>query len=294
MEHRRSPDLDKLACVTAPNLTRDQARDRAAILDVSNYQIELDLTDGSGAPGTTTFRSTTTVRFTATEGSETFVDLVAPTLISATLNGVDLDVSGFDESVGIPLPGLAADNTLTVVADCAYSNTGEGLHRFVDQSDNSVYLYSQFETADAKRMFACFDQPDLKATYTVTVTAPADWKVISNAAHAEAPGEPDGSTSAVVHRFRETVPMSTYLVALIAGPYAEWTDVYSDEHGDIPLGIYCRASLAEHMDAERLFTRPNRASASTTRTSGSLTPSANTTSCSSPSSTPARWRTPAP
>ena len=254
MEHRRSPDLDKLACVTAPNLTRDQARDRAAILDVSNYQIDLDLTDGSGAPGTETFRSTTTVRFTATEGSETFVDLVAPTLISATLNGVDLDVSGFDESVGIPLPGLAAENTLTVVADCAYSNTGEGLHRFVDQSDDSVYLYSQFETADAKRMFACFDQPDLKATYTVTVTAPADWKVISNAAHAEAPGEPDGSTSAVVHRFRETVPMSTYLVALIAGPYAEWTDVYSDEHGDIPLGIYCRASLAEHMDAERLFT----------------------------------------
>ncbi len=235
--------------MTAPNLTRDQARERAAIVDVSNYQIELDLTDGNGAPGTETFRSTTTVTFTATEGAETFIDLVAPTLHSATLNGVELDVSGFDESVGITLPGLAAENTLTVVADCAYSNTGEGLHRFVDQSDESVYLYSQFETADAKRMFACFDQPDLKATYTLTVTAPEDWKVISNAAHVEtAVAEPG------VHRFRETAPMSTYLVALIAGPYAEWTDVYSDDHGDIPLGIYCRASLAEHMDAERLFT----------------------------------------
>ncbi|MDH3025476.1 aminopeptidase N [Gordonia alkanivorans] len=242
--------------MTAPNLTRDQARERAAIVDVSNYQIELDLTDGNGAPGTAgkgasgteTFRSTTTVTFTATEGSETFIDLVAPTLHSATLNGVELDVSGFDESVGITLPGLAAENTLTVVADCAYSNTGEGLHRFVDQSDESVYLYSQFETADAKRMFACFDQPDLKATYTLTVTAPEDWKVISNAAHVETAAEPG------VHRFRETAPMSTYLVALIAGPYAEWTDVYSDDHGDIPLGIYCRASLAEHMDADRLFT----------------------------------------
>ncbi|ETA08025.1 MULTISPECIES: aminopeptidase N [Gordonia] len=243
--------------MTAPNLTRDQARERAAIVDVSNYQIELDLTDGNGAPGTAgkgasgteTFRSTTTVTFTATEGAETFIDLVAPTLHSATLNGVDLDVSGFDESVGITLPGLAAENTLTVVADCAYSNTGEGLHRFVDQSDESVYLYSQFETADAKRMFACFDQPDLKATYTLTVTAPEDWKVISNAAHVETAAAEPG-----VHRFRETAPMSTYLVALIAGPYAEWTDVYSDDHGDIPLGIYCRASLAEHMDADRLFT----------------------------------------
>ncbi|WP_238419048.1 aminopeptidase N [Gordonia sp. 'Campus'] len=233
--------------MTAPNLTRDQARERAAILDVSNYRIELDLTDGAGAPGAETFRSTTTVTFSATEGADTFIDLVAPTLISATLNGTDLDVSAFDESVGIPLSGLAADNTLTVVADCAYSNTGEGLHRFVDQSDDSVYLYSQFETADAKRMFACFDQPDLKATYTLTVTAPEDWKVISNAAHEDSP------VSGGVHRFRETALLSTYLVALIAGPYAEWNDVYSDEHGDIPLGIFCRASLAEHMDADRLF-----------------------------------------
>ncbi|MGV9712296.1 aminopeptidase N [Gordonia sp. NPDC003424] len=235
--------------MTAPNLTRDQARARAATLDVSNYTIDLDLTDGSGKPGAKTFRSVTTVTFTATEGTDSFIDLVAPTLISATLNGTDLDVSDFDESVGIPLPGLAADNTLTVVADCAYSNTGEGLHRFADQSDDSVYLYSQFETADAKRMFACFDQPDLKATYTITVTAPEDWKVISNAAVVN-----DLKAEPGVHRFRETPVLSTYLVALIAGPYTEWTDTYTDDHGTIPLGIYCRASLAEHMDAERLFT----------------------------------------
>ena len=232
--------------MTAPNLTRDQARERATTIDVSHYDVELDLTDGSGKPGEKTFRSTSTVTFTATPGSQTFIDLVAPTLISATLNGKELDVSGFDESVGLTLPDLAADNELVVVADCAYSHTGEGLHRFVDPTDDSVYLYSQFETADAKRMFACFDQPDLKATYTITVTAPEDWKVISNALTESIDGG--------VHRFAETPVMSTYLVALIAGPYAEWTDTYTDDHGSIPLGIYCRASLAEFMDSERLFT----------------------------------------
>ncbi|NDZ93215.1 aminopeptidase N [Streptomyces sp. SID6673] len=235
--------------MTAPNLTRDQARERAATIDVGNYAIDLDLTDGNGGPGVDTFRSVTTVTFTASPGAETFIDLVAPSLISATLNGTDLDVSGFDESVGIALPSLAAENTLTVVADCAYSNTGEGLHRFVDPTDDAVYLYSQFETADAKRMFACFDQPDLKATYTLTVTAPEDWKVISNAAVVNTLASEPG-----LHRFRATPVLSTYLVALIAGPYAEWTDSYTDDHGTIPLGIYCRASLAEHMDAERLFT----------------------------------------
>ncbi|MFT4128359.1 MAG: M1 family aminopeptidase, partial [Gordonia sp. (in: high G+C Gram-positive bacteria)] len=239
--------------MTAPNLTRDQARERAAALTVSNYTIDLDLTDGAGTPGTDTFRSSSTVTFTATEGAASFIDLVAPRLISATLNGTELDVSEFDESVGIALPDLAAENTLTIVADCAYSNTGEGLHRFVDPTDGSVYLYSQFETADAKRMFACFDQPDLKATYTLTVTAPRDWKVISNAPHAEEVTGPSAATG-TVHRFAETPVMSTYLVALIAGPYAEWTDTYADEHGTIPLGIYCRTSLAEFMDAERLFT----------------------------------------
>ena len=243
------PDDVKLAVVTAPNLTRDQARARAETINVGHYAIDLDLTDGNGAPGEKTFASSTTVTFTATPGSSTFIDLVAPELISATLNGRELDVADYDESVGLTLDDLAAENELTVVANCAYSNTGEGLHRFVDQSDSSVYLYSQFETADAKRMFACFDQPDLKATYTLTVTAPESWKVISNAAVVNTVAAEPG-----VFRFRETAPMSTYLVALIAGPYAEWTDTYDDEHGSIPLGIYCRASLAEHMDAERLFT----------------------------------------
>ncbi len=120
--------------------------------------------------------------FDALAGADTFIDIAADTVRSATLNGHELDVSGYDESTGIPLRGLAKHNVLVVDADCRYSNTGEGLHRFVDPVDDEVYLYSQFETADAKRMFACFDQPDLKATFDVTVTAPAHWQVISNGA----------------------------------------------------------------------------------------------------------------
>ncbi|MEE2031857.1 aminopeptidase N [Rhodococcus chondri] len=232
-----------------PNLTREQAAQRAAVLTVDNYRIELDLTDGTGAPGTTTFRSITTVRFDATEGASTFIDLIAKTVHSATLNGAPVDVSDYTEDTGIALTGLAESNELVVDADCLYTNTGEGLHRFVDPTDNAVYLYSQFETADAKRMFACFDQPDLKAGFDVSVTAPADWKVISNAETVQTTVAEPGR-----HVFRTTPRMSTYLVALIAGPYAQWTDEYTDEHGTIPLGIFCRASLAEFMDSERLFT----------------------------------------
>ncbi|NEW28896.1 aminopeptidase N [Nocardia cyriacigeorgica] len=235
--------------MSAPNLTREQAIERAATVSVENYRIELDLTDGSGNPGEQTFFSRSTVAFTATPGASTFIDIVARGVRSAVLNGNPIDVSGYDESTGITLTDLAATNELVVEADCEYSHTGEGLHRFVDPADDAVYLYSQFETADAKRMFACFDQPDLKATFTLSVTAPPGWKVISN-------GEPVDTIAAdpAHHLFRTTPKMSTYLVALIAGPYAQWTDVYTDEHGSIPLGIYCRASLAEHMDADRLFT----------------------------------------
>ena len=228
-----------------PNLTRNEAIERAALVTVDRYRIELDLTRGGK-----TFHSTTTVEFEALPGADTFIDLAAATVHRAVLNGHDIDVSGYDESAGIPLIGLTHDNVLVVEADCYYSNTGEGLHRFVDPVDGHVYLYSQFETADAKRMFACFDQPDLKAVFDVTVTAPAHWEVISN-----------GATLAVqqhgehkIHTFATTPRMSTYLVALVAGPYARWDDVYSDEFGEIPLGLFCRASLAPFMDAERLFT----------------------------------------
>ncbi|ORW06174.1 aminopeptidase N [Mycobacterium kyorinense] len=229
-----------------PNLTRDQAVERAALITVDGYRISLDLTDGNGAPGERTFRSITTVEFDALAGADTFIDIAAEKIRSATLNGRDLDVSAYDESTGIALSGLAERNVVVVDADCRYTNTGEGLHRFVDPVDDEVYLYSQFETADAKRMFACFDQPDLKATFDITVTAPAHWQVVSNGT----PVSSDGG----VHTFATTPRMSTYLVALVAGPYTRWDDTYADEHGEIPLGLFCRASLAQYMDPERLFT----------------------------------------
>jgi aminopeptidase N len=236
--------------MTPPNLTRVDAERRAALLEIAEYTVELDLTDGTGAPGETTFASRVTVRFTCREpGTDSWIDFIGAGVGSAALNGTPLDVSGYREDDGIPLSGLAAENELTIEATGCYMNTGEGLHRFVDPVDGAVYLYSQFETADCKRMFACFDQPDLKARYTLTVTAPAEWKVVSNAtAQVEQVGP------AAVHRFATTEILSTYLVALVAGPYAEWRDEHTDAVGTIPLGLYCRASLAEHMDAEQLFT----------------------------------------
>ena len=239
-----------LGVVALPNLTRDQAVERAALVTVDDYRIVLDLTDASGGPGEQTFRSVTTVEFDALAGADTVIDIAAGTIRSATLNGREIDVSGYDESTGIPLTGLAERNVVVVDADCRYSNTGEGLHRFVDPVDGEVYLYSQFETADAKRMFACFDQPDLKATFDIAVTAPSHWEVVSNGATLGV--EEDGTAKR--HTFAITPRMSTYLVALIAGPYARWDDIYTDQHGDIPLGLFCRKSLAEFMDAERLFT----------------------------------------
>ncbi|MEA5366884.1 aminopeptidase N [Amycolatopsis sp., V23-08] len=236
----------------APNLTRDLAKLRADLLEVTGYDIELDLTDGHGGPGEKTFASKTTVRFaSAKAGERTWIDLVADRVHAATLNGTDVDVSAYVEDKGIALPDLAETNELTVTADCRYMNTGEGLHRFVDPVDDGVYLYTQFETADAKRMFACFDQPDLKSVYRLTVIAPKDWKVVSNTLAESAEETPEGAVRTV---FKESERLSTYLVALIAGPYAEWHDEYTDAHKTIPLGIYCRASLSEHMDADRLFT----------------------------------------
>src|SRR5690554_1440970 len=160
--------------VPGDNLTRVEAQERKAIVDVSNYDVTLDLTSGEE-----TFRSTTVVTFTAKAGSSTFIDAIIRTAHSVNLNGVELDPSVAD-GVRIQLDNLAADNVLTVVADAEYTNTGEGLHRFVDPVDGEVYLYSQFEVPDSRRVFAVFEQPDLKATFTFTVTAPAAWQVISN------------------------------------------------------------------------------------------------------------------
>ena len=235
------------------NLTRADAAMRADLLDVESYEVEIDLTDGAGGPGSGTFRSRTVVRFASRPGEETFIDLRSARIRSAVLNGWDLFPAGeggdYDDENGLSLPDLQASNELVVDADLTYTTTGEGLHRMVDPADGEVYLYSQFETADAKRVFACFDQPDLKARYTLTVTAPENWVVVSNTVAEQSPAVGGG----VVHRFAPTEIMSTYLVGLIAGPYHVVEDSYRDDFATIPLRLLCRASLADHLDSDRLF-----------------------------------------
>jgi aminopeptidase N len=235
--------------VAVNDLSRDEARERARLLAVSSYDVALDLTDGAGRPGEETFRSETTVRFTCSEpGAATHLDITAPRVLEVVLNGEAVPVE--HDGHRLALSGLAAENELRVVADCAYMRTGEGLHRFVDPVDGSVYLYTQFETFDAHRMYACFDQPDLKSAFRFTVTAPADWKVVSNAP-AEATDAAAGG--AVATRFAETAVMSTYITALVAGPYHEVRDTHTSGGLDLDLGLFCRASLAEHLDPEALF-----------------------------------------
>jgi aminopeptidase N len=226
----------------AGNLTRDEARDRARLLTVESYNVDLDLTTGPE-----TFVSDTTIRFGCAEpGASSFVDLHGAAVREITLNGQPLDPGSYDPEKGrIPLPRLASVNELRVVADAAYSRTGEGLHRFVDPVDQQVYLYTQFETCDAHRMYTCFDQPDLKARFELSVTAPDDWQVITNNA-------PDVAESGHWH-FPATPGISTYITALVAGPYHVVRDEYRQGDQVIPLGAYCRASLAEHFDADAIF-----------------------------------------
>ncbi|MFF7376005.1 aminopeptidase N [Streptomyces massasporeus] len=227
------------------NLTREEAQRRAQLLTVESYEIELDL---SGAQEGGTYRSVTTVRFDVTDenGAESFIDLVAPAVHEVTLNGDSLDPAEVFADSRIALPGLLRGrNILRVVADCAYTNTGEGLHRFVDPVDDQAYLYTQFEVPDARRVFASFEQPDLKATFQFTVTAPEGWTVISNS--------PTPEPQDNVWVFEPTPRISTYITALIVGPYHSVHSVYEKDGQSVPLGIYCRPSLAEYLDSDAIF-----------------------------------------
>ena len=232
-----------------PNLTREQASTRSRLLSVDSYRVILNLTDGRGGPGEKTYATRSEISFRATRGSSTFLDFVGEGIASTTLNGREVDVSDWSNGLGLALSDLDVDNELVVQAIGVYTNTGEGLHRFTDPVDGAVYLYSQFETADAKRLFPCFDQPDLKATFTFTVTAPADWQVVSNGATVTVDQSADAGGPRV-HHFATTSPISTYITALIAGPY----HVVSDSHDGIDLRLFCRGTLAEHLDSDRLFT----------------------------------------
>ncbi len=221
-----------------PSLTLLVAAARARLLAVADYEVDLDLTRGAEV-----FGSTTVVRFSSAQvGASTFVELRARALHRARLNGVDLDPAALADG-RLALTGLQDDNELVVVADVAYSRTGQGVHRFVDPADGRVYVGAYLGTDLAQQVFACFDQPDLKARFTVTATAPAGWVVVGNGvATQDAPGR---------WAFTPTPPISTYLFVLLAGP---WHTLRA-EHRGLPFALHCRASLAADLDrdADELF-----------------------------------------
>jgi aminopeptidase N len=233
--------------VPGMNLTRDEARERARLLRVTSYDITLDL--GVDQP---TFRSTTVARFSATEpGADSFIDLVAPAVHEIVLNGRPLEVAEVFDGTRVRLPALAAENELRIVADASYMNTGEGLHRFVDPVDKETYLYSQFEVADARRVFAVFDQPDLKATFSFTVTAPDHWEIVSNS---PTPSPEAARAGRATWRFAPTPRLASYVTALVAGPYhAVRGELTSRDGRTVPLGVFVRRSLAEHLDADEIL-----------------------------------------
>ncbi|MFG2296844.1 aminopeptidase N [Streptomyces sp. NPDC048603] len=222
-----------------PVLTRDEAQTRARLLDVHRYTVTLDLTGGDD-----TFDSTTLIRFTTRTAGDTFVELKPEDLRSATLDGHPVDPAALTDN-RLPLTGLTeGSHELRVDTRMRYSRTGEGMHRFTDPADGRTYVYTQMFMDDVQRVFAAFDQPDLKAVFEFTVTAPADWTVLANGI-AERTGTRD-TDGAGIWQTAATPVISTYLAAVAAGP---WHSV-TTEHAGLPFGIHCRQSLAPHMDAD--------------------------------------------
>ena len=227
------------------NLTRVEAEERKALVEVESYDVHLDLTTGPE-----TFRSRTTVTFAASEGASTFIDAITARVHAITLNGSPVDVAAADGS-RIALDGLQEQNLLEIDADFAYTNTGEGLHRFVDPVDGEVYLYSQFEVPDSRRVYPVFEQPDLKATFAFSVTAPVGWVVVSNS---PTPAPQPISDEAAVWTFAPTPRISSYITAIVAGPYESvHSELESASGRTIPLGVYARKSLMQYMDADYVF-----------------------------------------
>jgi aminopeptidase N len=234
-------------------ITRAETAERAGLLSVDSYEVSLDLTRGGEV-----FGSASVVTFgCAVPGASSYADLIAENVREITLNGAALDPAAVCSGGRIALSGLAARNELRVVADCRYSSTGAGLCRVVDSADGKVYLYTNFEPADARRVFANFEQPDMKAEFAFHVTAPAHWAVLSNQ-RAPRPqpvtaAGPDSEQAAIWH-FPRTPRISTYVTAVAAGEYHLVRESHTTPGRQmIPLGLACRASLAAHLDPGDIF-----------------------------------------
>ncbi len=220
------------------NLTVNEARDRAASVNVTTYAIDLDLDTGD-----LTFESTSRISFASSDGKATFIEIAADQLLSVELNGAPRDISLLD-SDRFPVDPVVGDNVLTVVARMKYSHDGEGLHRSVDPEDGRAYVYAMTFLDAAPRVFACFDQPDLKSEVTLRVRVPEDWSVVGNTRAQRR--QPVVEGDAGWWDFLPTMPLSTYFVTLVAGPY----HAISTTHDGITLGLHCRQSLAEHLDKD--------------------------------------------
>ncbi|WP_104092032.1 aminopeptidase N [Arthrobacter sp. GMC3] len=248
------------------NLGRAEAATRKALLTVHHYDVRVDVSNAQNLDELG-FSTQSVISFSATTpGASTFLDFIGLGVESVELNGTLLDVATVVDGARIHLPQLALENVVTVKATAAYSSSGEGLHRFVDPADQKVYTYTQYEPADARRVFANFEQPDLKAPFSFHVSAPAHWEVASNQSvtdYSDTAVDADGIAIAGTWDFATTLPISTYITTILAGPYFKVSDQFSMTFGQdsahtgteltIPLTAYCRASLAENFDTDPIF-----------------------------------------
>ncbi|MCI4012993.1 aminopeptidase N [Brevibacterium sp. ZH18] len=240
------------------NLTRDEAQSRTQLLKIKIYTVHIDVSNAE--TDAETYRSRTVVEFKARTEGTTFIDLIADSVSAADINGEKLNPAEVFDGARVTFPVREGRNTLTIDAQARYSTSGEGLHRFTDPADGKVYLYTQYEPTDARRVFANFDQPDLKAEFVFSVTAPAHFQVLSNRSEtsqepASAAGQDSTTGGAVTHHFAPTLKQSSYITCITAGPYEgatdEWTDPSTGEV--VKLGAWTRASLVDHLDASDIF-----------------------------------------
>ena len=237
------------------NLSREEAAERSALISVDTYDVHVDLTNAKD-PEFESYPTVTTVRFSCnTPGAETFIDYIHHSVDSVKLNGTELPLADAVNGARITLPNLQAENVLTIHGRSYYSRSGEGMHRYFDPSDGRVYLYTQYEPSDCRRVFPNFEQPDLKAVFNFRITAPKDWVVSSNGVLESQVVDPtdDSITKRV---FSPTAKISTYITAIVAGEYFTATTTYKPKSkvnsGDIPLVVYCRQSLKPHFDYDHI------------------------------------------
>ncbi|WP_426977885.1 aminopeptidase N [Pseudarthrobacter sp. O4] len=240
------------------NLRRDEAATRSALITTHSYDVSLDVRQAAD-PNVAGYTSRSVINFSASEpGASTFLDFISSDVHSVFLNGTGLAVADITDGARIRLDNLQAENQVSVTGTALFSTSGEGMHRFFDPADGQCYLYTQYEPADARRVFANFEQPDLKAEFTFHVMAPSEWQVASNGIETQ---RTQLTSDPVTSRwdFAPTKAMSTYITTVLAGPYFKAADSWHGVLGDgtvleVPLALYCRASMASSFDTEALFT----------------------------------------